>query len=101
LFQFDRQKENNPYQAEHDELFEAIAKSEYKFADTENGARATMTAVMGRMATYSGQVLDLDALLNSGISIAPKEYDWNAMPPTVPDADGRYPIAVPGKTKYF
>ena len=34
LFKFDKAKENEPYQNEHDELFAAIAKGEYKFADT-------------------------------------------------------------------
>ncbi len=101
LFQFDKQMENNPYQAEHDELFAAIAKGEYKFADAENGAKSTMTSIMGRMATYSGQVMEWDKVLASGISIMPQTYDWNAMPLSVPDEDGRYPIAIPGVTKYF
>jgi len=101
LFQFDKTKENNPYQTEHDELFDAIAKGEYKFDNAEYGAHSTMTAIMGRMATYSGQVMEWDKLLASGISVMPKTFDWNAMPPTTPDADGRYPVATPGKTKYF
>jgi len=101
VFQFDRKKENDPYQTEHDELFAAIAKGEYKFADAENGAKSTMTAIFGRMATYSGQVLLWDKLINSGIDGMPKEFTWNAAPPTLPDADGYYPIAVPGKTKYI
>ena len=101
LFKFDSKGGNNPYQTEHDELFAAIAKAQYKFADAEFGAKSTLTAVMGRMATYSGQVIDWDKTLNSGIDIMPKEYSWTATPPTVPNADGFYPIAVPGKTKYF
>ena len=101
VFQFDRKKENDPYQSEHDELFAAIAKGEYKFADAENGAKSTMTAIFGRMATYSGQVLLWDKLIISGFDIMPKEFAWNAIPPVVPDADGYYPIAVPGKTKYI
>lgn len=101
VYQFDRKTENNPYQTEHDELFAALAKGEYKFADAENGAKSTMTAIMGRMATYSGQVMDWEKLMNSGISIMPSAYDWNALPPTVPDAEGNYPIPMPGKTKYF
>jgi predicted dehydrogenase len=101
LFQFDKTKENDPYQSEHDELFAAIAKSEYKFADAENGAKSTMTSILGRMATYSGQVLDWEKTINSGISIMPTEFDWNAMPPVVPDENGFYPIAKPGVTKYF
>lgn len=101
LYQFDRQKENNPYQTEHDELFEAIAKKEYKFADTENGAKSTMTSILGRLATYTGQVVEFDKALNSGLSIMPTKYDFNALPPVLPDADGNYPVAVPGVTNYF
>jgi len=100
LYQYDRTKENNPYQTEHDELFAAIAKKEYKFDDTENGARSTMTAILGRMATYSGNVVEFDKALNSGLSIMPTQFDFNAMPPIVPNADGLYPVAVPGATNY-
>src|SRR5690606_21075254 len=101
LYKFDKKNENNPYQSEHDELFEAVAKREYKFADAENGAKATLTAIMGRMATYSGQVMEWDKVLNSGISIMPTRVAWDAEPPVKPDANGFYPIATPGVTKYF
>ncbi len=100
LFQYDLKNENNPYQTEHDELFAAIAKGEYKFADAENGAKSTMTSIMGRMATYSGQKIEWDKAINSGLDIHPKVYDWDAMPPIVPNADGFYPIAIPGVTKF-
>lgn len=100
LYQFDRKTENNPYQSEHDELFEAIAKGQFKFADAENGAKSTMTSILGRMATYSGQVIDWDKAIHSGLDIHPKVYDWAATPPVVPDADGFYPVAVPGVTRY-
>ena len=101
VYQFDKAKENNPYQTEHDELFEAIAKGEYKFDDTDNGARSTMTSILGRMATYSGQVVEFDKALNSGMSLQPATYGWDADMPSKPDANGLYPIAVPGVTKYF
>jgi len=100
LYQFDTKTENNPYQTEHDELFAAIAKGEYKFADTENGAKSTMTAIFGRMATYSGQVLEWDKVLNSGLDLHPKTYDFAAAPPVLPGPDGLYKIATPGITKY-
>jgi predicted dehydrogenase len=101
LFQFDKKKENNPYQTEHDELFAAIAKGQYKFADAEIGAKSTMTSIMGRMATYSGQVIEWDKALNSGLDIMPKKFDWDAPPPVVPNEEGYYPIAIPGVTKYM
>ena len=100
LYQYDRKNENNPYQTEHEELFAAIAKGEYKFADAENGARSTMTSILGRMATYSGQVVEWDKAINSGLNLHPKVYDWAAAPPVLPDTNGFYPIAIPGITKY-
>jgi predicted dehydrogenase len=100
LYQFDKKGENNAYQAEHDELFAAIAKGVYKFADAENGAYSTMTSVLGRMATYSGQVVQWDQALNSGLNLQPKVYAWDAMPPVLPNQDGFYPVAIPGVTKF-
>lgn len=101
LYQFDRKTENNPYQTEHDELFAAVAKGEFKFSNAEYGAKSTMTSILGRMATYSGEVIEWDKALNSGIDIHPKEYGWDVTPPIVPNADSFYPVAVPGVTRYF
>ncbi|MEN9350025.1 MAG: hypothetical protein RL372_1003 [Bacteroidota bacterium] len=100
LFQFDKSKERNPYQTEHDELFAAIAKGEYKYADAENGAYSTMTSILGRMATYSGQVIDWDKAINSGLNLHPSVYAFDAAAPVNPGPDGFYPVAVPGVTKY-
>ncbi|MEP7258641.1 MAG: dehydrogenase, partial [Flavitalea sp.] len=100
IYQYDKKLENNPYQTEHDELFAAIAKGEYKFADAENGAKSTMTSILGRMATYSGQVIEWDKAIKSGLDLHPKSYDWNVLPPNVPDENGHYAIAIPGKTLY-
>ncbi|MEP6948921.1 MAG: Gfo/Idh/MocA family oxidoreductase [Ginsengibacter sp.] len=100
LYQYDLKGENNPYQTEHDDLFAAIAKGEYKFADAENGAKSSMTSILGRLATYSGQIVEWDKAINSGLDLHPKVYDWNAATPVVPNADGFYPIAIPGVTKY-
>jgi len=100
LYQFDLKGENNAYQTEHDELFATIAKGEYKFADAENGARSTMTALLGRMATYSGQVIDWDKAINSNLNLQPEKYAWDASPRSMPDANGYYAIAVPGVLKY-
>jgi predicted dehydrogenase len=100
IFQFDKSKERNPYQTEHDELFAAIAKGEYKYADAENGAYSTMTSILGRMATYSGQIIDWDKAINSGLNLHPSVYAFDAAAPVNPGPDGFYPVAVPGVTKY-
>ncbi|MDO6434661.1 Gfo/Idh/MocA family oxidoreductase [Flavitalea sp. BT771] len=101
IYQFDKKTENQPYQNEHDELFEAIAKGEYKFWDAERGARSTMTSILGRMATYSGQNVEWDKAINSGINIMPAAYAFDATPPVLPDASGLYPVPEPGQTKFF
>jgi len=100
IYQFDKKNENQPYQAEHDELFAAIADGQYKFWDAERGAKSTMTSILGRMATYSGQVIAWDKAIASGIDLHPQEYNWDAKLPTMPNSEGLYAVAVPGVTKY-
>jgi predicted dehydrogenase len=100
LFKHSGKNDPNPYQVEHDELFAAIAKGQYLFADAENGAKSTMTSILGRMATYSGQIVEWDKAINSGIDLAPKSYAWDATPPILPNSDGYYAVAVPGVTKF-
>lgn len=101
MYQFDKKTENNGYQNEHVELFAAIAKGEYKFADAENGAKSTMTSILGRMATYSGQVVEWDKALNCGLNLQPSAYTWDTLPKSLPDADGKYKIAAPGVTRFY
>lgn len=99
LWEHRGKEDPDPYQQEHDELFAAIAKGEFKFQDGENGAKSTLTSIMGRLATYSGQVITLDEAMKSEINLMPKTLAWDANPLILPDKDGFYPIAVPGKTK--
>src|SRR5580704_10526593 len=47
-------KDKDPYQVEHDDLFAAI-RSDTPYNEAEAGAQATMTAILGRMCTYSGK----------------------------------------------
>jgi predicted dehydrogenase len=86
----------DPYQQEHDDLFAAIRKGE-PYNEAEYGATSTMTAIFGRMATYSGKVLTWDEAINSTQDLSPSDYSFDATPPVVPDEDGNYPVAVPGK----
>lgn len=99
LFEYSGKDDPNPYQVEHDELFAAISVNQYKFADAENAAKSTMTAIMGRYATYSGNTVKWDEALNSEINLMPDRFAWDAMPKILPDANGDYPHAIPGVTK--
>ena len=97
IYQYRNQRDPNPYQVEHDKLFASI-RNKGVISDAENGAKSTMAAIMGRMATYSGQVINWEEAMKSEIVLMPKEVSWDATPPTVPGADGNYPIPIPGKT---
>ena len=79
-------------------MFAAI-RNDTPHNEAEYAAFSTMTAILGRMATYSGnEVLWKDAL-QSQVSLAPGSYAWDANPPVLPGPDGRYPVPIPGATK--
>jgi myo-inositol 2-dehydrogenase/D-chiro-inositol 1-dehydrogenase len=88
----------DPYQVEHDDLFESI-RSGNPINEAEAGAKSTMTAIFGRMCTYSGKELTWDEAINSKISLLPDELSFNATPKSLPDANGLYQLPVPGLTK--
>ena len=57
-----------------------------------------MVAIMGRMATYSGKLIEWDDAFNSKLELGPKVIAWDAQPPILPGPDGFYPVAMPGRT---
>ncbi|PDH42714.1 MAG: dehydrogenase, partial [Rhodothermaeota bacterium MED-G19] len=70
-------------------------------SDAENAAKSTLTAIMGRMATYTGKKITWDQIMNSKENLVPDKLTWNSEAPTLPDSDGYYNIPVPGKTKFI
>jgi myo-inositol 2-dehydrogenase/D-chiro-inositol 1-dehydrogenase len=88
------------HQQEHHHLFADIRAGK-RPNEGEWGALSTMTAIFGRMATYSGQMLKWEDALNSKIVIAPVETltSFNDAPPVQPTADGVYAQPLPGVTK--
>ena len=91
----------NPYQQEHNQLFAAIKAGEYKFSDVENGANSTMTAILGRMATYSGQQITWDEAMATDLKLVGDLNSFDDPAPIAPDANGNYPVAIPGETKFL
>jgi len=67
--------------------------------DSLSMARSTMLAILGRMATHSGQRVTWDEALASNKVLAPARYAWDAEPPVLPRPDGTYPHPVPGVTQ--
>ena len=89
-----RDKKNNMYQTQHDELFAAIRKGT-PINDGEWMANSTMLAIWGRMVAYSGQTITWEQAIQSEHRLGPaiEEYAW--------DLKWEGPgIAVPGKTKF-
>lgn len=98
LFIYDSIGDKSPYQIEHDELFKSI-RSGGVINNAEYGAKTTLTAIMGRMATYTGKEITWEQALNSNHILVPDNLDWDSIPPVIPDENGKYPVPVPGVTK--
>ena len=92
---------DSPYQLEHDLFFDAI-RNDKPYNETKRAAEACLVSIMGRMAAESGQVINYDEALASNLELAPgleQITSLDAPPPIVPDANGKYPIPVPGQAK--
>jgi myo-inositol 2-dehydrogenase / D-chiro-inositol 1-dehydrogenase len=90
----------SPWQAEHYPFFEAIRKNK-DYNEAERGAMSTMTAILGRMATYSGKIIEFDKALNSELVLAPDNISWDAKPKPQCGSDGLYPMPIPGDPEWF
>jgi hypothetical protein len=89
---------NDPYQTEHDRLFKAIRENA-TWNEIDNGVNATFTAILGRMATETGQFVTAEEAWTSTFQYVP---DVTALTlagdsPMMPDENGNYPIPQPGK----
>ncbi len=95
---FTSRESRDGHQQEHHDLFADLREGRIP-NEGFYGALSTMTAIFGRMATYSGQLLKWEDCLQSNLSLANidemKSMDDQA--PVYPDAEGNYPVAVPGK----
>jgi predicted dehydrogenase len=86
------------YQTEHDVLFDAIRNGK-PHNEIEYAAKSTMTAIMGRMATYSGKIVTWDEASPSNLSLTTDAESWDAAAPVSRDEHGKYAVAMPGVTK--
>ncbi|NLX54678.1 MAG: Gfo/Idh/MocA family oxidoreductase [Planctomycetaceae bacterium] len=91
---------DNPYVQEHVDLMKAIAADTY-LNEGWFGAVSSMTAVLGRMATYSGKVVKWDDAVAHGQQESPETIAWDATPRSLPDDKGFYPFPIPGISPPF
>ena len=99
-WKFEGKSKVAPMVQEHIDLVAAIRSGE-KYCEGWHGATSSMTAVLGRMATYSGQTVKWDDAVAKGKGEFPEQLAWDAKAPVAPNADGDYPIPIPGVYKAY
>lgn len=75
---------------EHVDLILSIMKQEPHYNEAVQVCESTGTAILGREAAYSGRELTWDDMMNSKLSILPKNLSFNARIPEPP-------VPTPGK----
>jgi predicted dehydrogenase len=85
------------HQQEHNDLIQAI-RDGGPHNEGHYGATSSFTAILGRMATYSGQVVRWDDAVAKGPDEMPEKLAWDASPRVLPDQDSSYEqaVATPG-----
>lgn len=81
----------NMYDVEHQEMIQGIRSGNI----INNGhymANSSMIAVMGRMASYTGQVISWEDAVNSEEDLSPKAYEWGPIEAPA--------VAMPGITPF-
>lgn len=86
-----QEEARNLYQVEHDELFASI-RAGTPINNGEYMAKSSLLAIMGRMATYTGQEITWDMAWNSKEDLTPPRYEWGPIDTPA--------VAVPGVTKF-
>ena len=86
------------HQVEMDDLMAALLTGQ-PYNEADSAADSTMTAILGRMATYSGKIVNWDEAVNSTLDLTPRNLAWDAEPLVKPGPDGCYACAVPGVTQ--
>lgn len=80
---------NNPYVQEHVALQRAIVES-LPLNETKQVAESTMSAIMGRMAAYSGAEVTWESAMASPMNLMPPSLQFGPLP--------QAPVAIPGST---
>ena len=90
----------DPYQREHDVLFAAVRAGK----PVNNGdymVPSTMICVMGQISCYTGKEVTLEQIKKSDYWYPPKPQEChdNMEPPVKVEANGSYPVPLPGRTQ--
>jgi predicted dehydrogenase len=89
--------EQDPYDNEWNDLVDAI-RNDKPYNEVPRGVQASVATSMGRMAAHTGQEITFDTMLNHEDVYAPgvEDFTMDSAPPLKSDADGKYPVPMPG-----
>jgi len=87
----------SPYQVEWDVLLDAI-RQDRPHNEVQRAAFANLASIMGRAAVHSGKIITWDEVMASDFKFCPNVDGLTADSPAPvrADAQGRYPVPVPG-----
>jgi len=87
-----------PWEAEWNDLLESIHKDR-PHNEAKRAALSNITDLMGRAAAHMGRVITWDEMMNSHFQCCPSidELTDDRPPPIRGDAEGHYPVPVPGE----
>lgn len=87
-----------PWQAEWDNLLESIRRDR-PHNEAKRAALANLAAIMGRAAVHMGRVITWEEAMSSNFQFSPHmdQLTEESLPPVQADAQGRYPVPVPGQ----
>ncbi len=89
--------ENNPYDAEQAALIESVRTGK-PINSGYHMAHSTMITVLGQLACYGGVKRTFEEVNGCNLQFgpAPEDSSFETTPPTLPEADGNYPLPMPG-----
>jgi predicted dehydrogenase len=87
-----------PWEAEWNDLLDSIHKDR-PHNEAKRAALSNIADLMGRAAAHIGRVVTWDEMMNSNFQFCPNidELTDDSPPPVHADAQGRYPVPVPGE----
>jgi predicted dehydrogenase len=87
----------DPYVVEHEELYKSI-RSGSPINNGDYMARSTLIGIMGQISCYTGREVTWEQITRSDYYFPPRPEDCriDMEPPVKPDAEGNYPVFIPG-----